>query len=50
MIIYHNAFKGVFQYILYPYVRIGQNIRCFIIEIKVAHADVLLSASPLSES
>ena len=24
MIIYHNVIKGVFQYILYPYMRIGQ--------------------------
>ena len=45
MIIYHNVIKGVFQYNLYQYMRIGQILDTFI---KVTHADAHLSASPLT--
>ena len=42
MIIYHNVIKGVFQYNLYPYMRIGQILDAFIIVINVTHADAHL--------
>ena len=42
MIIYHNVIKGVFQYNLYPYIRLGQILEAFIIVINVTHADAHL--------
>ena len=43
MIIYHNAFKGVFQYNLCPYMRIGQILDNFMTVVSIVHRDALLS-------
>ena len=43
MIIYQNIIKGVFQYNLYPYMRIGQILDSFMTVVSIAHRDALLS-------
>ena len=43
MIIYHNVIKGVFQYNLCPYMRIGQILDSFMTVVSIAHRDALLS-------
>ena len=43
MIIYHNVIKGVFQYNLCPYMRIGQILNSFMTAVGIAHCDAHLS-------
>ena len=43
MIIYHNLIKGVFQYNLCPYMRIGQILNSFMTAVDIAHRDAHLS-------
>ena len=44
MIIYHNVIKGVFQYNLYPYMRIRKILNSFMTVSSTAHRDALLSS------
>ena len=50
MIIYHNVIKGVFQYILYPHMRIGKILYSLMTVGSTAHSEALCQVSCLSES
>ena len=42
--------KGVFEYIFYPYMRIGQILDGFMTVVSIAHTDALLSTLPIDNN